>query len=298
MQTNKVDGNLIVPDTGTIGFGFPADNDTESTGPRFGGSQGNPNGSVEAPLGSLIIDSDSGAWYKNINGGTGWVQATNSTTSGRFTLLKQWELSLEDTGAQAYGDDPAFELAGTGTPNANPSANGGIGIATSASASDTAIAQPSASNANSYAITDWDGDEALVKEGWVVPTSVVTDCEIEVGVRGTPSAFDTGTNDNKMILRYDSAVSPNWQFVASDSGTDDVWDTGVAVVEDNLYTFTMLAEPGTRVARLWLNGTEVSNPAEPTVGAADLGFPYGGVKTTTTAARSIDYGNFLISRDI
>lgn len=76
-NSNNFDGNLLLDD----GVGAPAStpayfgfgrSGAQSTGPRIYAVSSTPNGVLTAPIGSLAINSSTGALYQNTNGATAW----------------------------------------------------------------------------------------------------------------------------------------------------------------------------------------------------------------------------------
>lgn len=221
----------------------------------------------------------------------------------RTMYRKQWTLTVVTTGTQAYGDDPEYIVSGVGSPatavgsGVGAFAGGGLYIACSGGVGDNAVAEPATAIPNVYRSTEWRGDAQTKMRGALRTPDSVADLQIEWGIRGTPGAFDTGTDADKVIFRYDSATSPNWLFVVSDSaGATLVHDTGVAVVADRTYALGFDVLATTRQARPFIDGVQRTGPVQ-TAGAPDLGVPYAGLQSDAADARDIGVSPWAVSRN-
>jgi hypothetical protein len=75
MPTNTVSGSIAVPIGARIGFGVPDTADQEPTGPSILVSDGDPNGTIDAPIGTLALDATTPALWQNTDGATAWAPA-------------------------------------------------------------------------------------------------------------------------------------------------------------------------------------------------------------------------------
>jgi hypothetical protein len=75
MPTNTVSGSIAVPLGARIGFGVPDTADQEPTGPQVMVVDGDPNGTVEATVGTLALDPTTPTLWQNTDGATAWAQA-------------------------------------------------------------------------------------------------------------------------------------------------------------------------------------------------------------------------------
>lgn len=73
MQLQIFNGNVAVPIDGRIGFGLPPIGDDEPLGPQILATDGDPNGVVTAPVGTIALDFTTPALWQNTDGGTTWV---------------------------------------------------------------------------------------------------------------------------------------------------------------------------------------------------------------------------------
>lgn len=73
MQLEVFNGNAVVPIDGRIGFGIPAIGAEEPTGPQLLTSDGDPNGAITAPAGTLALDFTTPALWQNTDAATAWA---------------------------------------------------------------------------------------------------------------------------------------------------------------------------------------------------------------------------------
>lgn len=218
-----------------------------------------------------------------------------SDVSDRIVLRKQWIQEVQVFGGIAYGVDPAWEAfavgAGFGVPGVL-----GLGVPISAGPGDLTTIAPSTVHPNTWRTIDWRGDKETTMRGAFRTPADVSDLDLEWGIRATVIAYDTATDADKMILRYDSGASPNWLVVTSDGGVTVVWDTGIAVVPERTYAFVLRSLLATRVCECFIDGIDRSPPGQ-TVGAIDLGVPYSGGKQHVAISRTLWIGNWAVSRN-
>jgi hypothetical protein len=87
MPTNTVSGSIAVPLGARIGFGVPDTADQEPTGPSIIATDGDPNGTVQAPKGTLALDSAGPSLWQNDAGGLVWTLVAGGGGGGGQPVL-------------------------------------------------------------------------------------------------------------------------------------------------------------------------------------------------------------------
>lgn len=80
-------GNAAVALDARFGFGIPAIGSDEPTGPQLLTSDGDPNGVITAPAGTLALDFDTPTLWQNTDGATAWTDL-NPSEPGLETLTR------------------------------------------------------------------------------------------------------------------------------------------------------------------------------------------------------------------
>lgn len=117
----------------------------------------------------------------------------------------------------------------------------------------------------------------------------------EVGVRLTTNAFDDGTDNNKMIVRFDTSdgvvSATNWVLVTSNGGADQVEDTGITILDNADYLLTLATDSDRRVFLFVSDGNVtdqlVCNPENHQLAVAgnQIGVPYMAVVALAAGAK-------------
>jgi hypothetical protein len=101
MPTNTVSGSIAVPLGARIGFGVPDTASEEPTGPSILVVDGDPNGVVTAPVGTLALDPTGPALWQNA-GESAWI-AASATNAAVLTWNR--EVPVENQGGNSRTTD-------------------------------------------------------------------------------------------------------------------------------------------------------------------------------------------------
>lgn len=173
---------------------------------------------------------------------------------GRAVWQKKITCQVATTPA-AITDDPDFEFQDNHAATVADSTASGLSlIQSTGSAGDYSVIRTD----QGAGVSSW-GKASLSRGsrymvGGTVSPSVISG-RYEVGARPTTNAFDDTTDDNKTILVFDPAVSPNWQAVTSNGGADNVDDTGIPATGGGALNYKIVINSSNQ-AEYWL-----SNPA-------------------------------------
>jgi hypothetical protein len=75
-KANVINGNIVVGAANSIGFGISSDPQVlEATGPQIVAVNGDPNGSLVAPVGTLALDENGPTLWQNTDGISTWTAA-------------------------------------------------------------------------------------------------------------------------------------------------------------------------------------------------------------------------------
>jgi len=184
-------------------------------------------------------------------------------------------------------------------PTSTLAAGGGVVITTAGAANDGAAVIPHQdANQSAWNAITWSSSEQIIGKFNFFPDNV-TAVRIECGFRTTTGAMDDATDNDKLILRFDSTdgatSNTNWVLVTSATGADTTSDTGVAAAASAIrVVFTVDAS---FQVRCYINSLLQNDPTANVLTAATAqGLPYAGILQTGVNARAMDVQRITASR--
>jgi len=203
--------------------------------------------------------------------------------TSRLVLTEQWTQRPEANASIANDTaNKSWELLPSATANAPTSALntfGGVVATTAAVAvNDGAVIRPHLdANQSAWEVTAWSSNLQVVFKS-TIHTFENTDVRYETGLRATPTAFDDGTDNDKMMVRFDSSdgvtSAVNWVVVTSAGGVDVLEDSGVACAANADINMAFVVAATSRQTSVYINGALVNTPANHVLAVADIGTPY------------------------
>jgi hypothetical protein len=208
--------------------------------------------------------------------------------AGRKPYLYWCVAANSSTAMSQCGGGIAVGSSFTASGSANTTAHKYASFATSASLGNVAF------YADSFGTTAWGFAPKVY--GLVRTDSAITSRQFAVGLGQNttqlgicgvpvPGAAQTACAQSYMQLMFDTSVSANWVLAASDGTNQKGVDTGVAVVANTDYLFSLDYNVTTAGAvKATLNGTPSSSSLTTNVGAAATAMGFVMMVRTATAA--------------
>ncbi len=257
---------------------------------------------VADQLGEQVDDADLGQSETPVVYGprTSIVFDGADMTSGRRTLVEHFELLPQRQGAVALtAPNPNFDLSGTNAATSLQGfTNNGVTLATAGALGDQVVCSPISGQ------TGWfrSINRSLAPLGrFRISTAGITNVRVELGERPTLTAFDDGTDADKMILRFDPTdgvvSATNWVLVTSNGGSTVRTDTGVpvAVVTPCSVVFAVDA---TGAVSCFIDDVLVNDPTAHILGPTNNGLPYAGIEALAASNVGFDFNGVARSYDI
>lgn len=216
-----------------------------------------------------------------------------------------------------------FEVLGTDVANAtirfDTGSYGGMSLITHNSANDQVIVLPHAdANQTMWNSSSWLTQKQVVWEGAIQTGDSIADASFWAGIKKTNDAA-YATDDDQVYFLYSAddtqgalTTNANLHFIYSVGGTDYITDLGVAVAADTVYRLRIEIDINRQVS-VFVNDAQYGLVTSATAGGATQSdsttkslaltsgvplFPFVGVETLTTAAKSIILFYERISRII
>ena len=176
--------------------------------------------------------------------------------------------------------NPNFEILGTNHSDDDVTFadGGGITMETDGAAADQIILLPHLNTgATAWTAAKWNTDDEISFETVIKTGATVATMKIHAGFKLT-NVQDRTTNDDQVLFAFTTASDTRWQCVGSNTGVDDVRDSGVKVEAATSYHLLLVVD-GKRVPRFYINGARVATGAAlkantdliPYIGVHDLG---------------------------
>jgi hypothetical protein len=276
IRTGDVGSDGSTPPSGAINIltGDSTDDDSGDITITTGASPTGTRGAIT--LDAEIVDTIAGDLRYDI-----------ANTRSRAVFREGFELRPE--AVSTFSSNHIFGLGGVNNPTVSGFSESYIALVTNTAANDCTVISPEYSDHTNR----WQGGKVTsiakysttskVVLATVISLDTLTSQRVEFGIREDIDIFDDTSDDEKMIIRYDS-TSANWYLVTSAVGVDTVTDTGVPAAADTPLAVKFSVNAGGQVT-LSMNdvivvtgATNVLNPA-----SEYLGQVYYGIKTAAAA---------------
>jgi len=220
--------------------------------------------------------------------------------ASRATIVEPFSLLPQRVGAGALAaPNPHFELTGVNVATSTQSfSENGVFLATAGALGDQVICAPIAGQtlwANSLP----SGLDPLCR--FRITTISDADVRFEVGVRATVNALDDTTDNDKMIVRFDSSdgvtSDTNFVLVTSNNGVDVIEDTGIALVANFDYTIVLAVDENENVF-CFINNVLGNDPSLHSLRITNIGTPYGAAEALAASAVNWRLNGFSRSANI
>lgn len=222
------------------------------------------------------------------------IETNGTDHGGRFLLTEEFAQRPEANAAVANATaNKNFELlpsaATVNVPASTLYTGGGSQITTAAVAiNDGAVCRPHLdANQSAWEQSTWGSSLGVVGK-FTFRTFENTDVRYEMGFRPTPDVFDDATDNEKVMLRFDSTdgvvSNVNWVLVVSAGGVDVTTNTGIAAAANASLNFYVNANPNNRQVSAYLDRVRLADPALNVLAAGvSIGKPYMAVQSKVGA---------------